>query len=53
MVKNPPTSAGEAGGAGLIPGSGKCPVEGNEDPLQDSGLGLSMGVAKELTRLSD
>ena len=29
MVKNPPDSTGEAGGAGWIPGSGRFPGGGN------------------------
>ena len=29
VVKNLPASAGDAGDAGLIPGSGRCPVVGN------------------------
>ena len=33
MVKNPPASAGDAG---LIPGLGRFPVEGNGNPLQYS-----------------
>ena len=36
MVKNPPASAGDAG---LIPGLGRSPVEGNGNPLQYSLLG--------------
>ena len=28
VVNNPPTNAGDAGAAGLIPGSGRCPVVG-------------------------
>ena len=35
MVKNPPASAGDAG---LIPGSGKSPGEGNGNPFQHSCL---------------
>ena len=35
MVKNPPTSAGEAGS---IPGLGRSPAEGNGNLLQYSGL---------------
>ena len=33
VVKNPPTCAGDAGDAGLIPGSGRFPGEGNGNPL--------------------
>ena len=53
-VKNPPAKAADAG---LIPGSGRSPGEGNDNPLQHSCLGNSMdreawqvtvhGVAKE------
>ena len=35
MVKKPPASAG---GVGSIPGSGRCPGEGNGNPLQYSCL---------------
>ena len=35
MVKNPPANAGDAGS---IPGSGRSPVEGNGNPLQNSCL---------------
>ena len=35
MVKNPPANAG---GAGLIPGSGRSPGGGNGNPLQCSYL---------------
>ena len=35
VVMNPPASAGDAG---LIPGLGRSPGEGNEDPLQYSCL---------------
>ena len=54
MVKNLPANSGNAG---LIPGSGRTPGEGNDNPLQYSCLGNSMdrggwqaivrGVAKE------
>ena len=36
MVKNPPANAKDAG---LIPGSGRSPGEGNGNPLQYSCLG--------------
>ena len=36
MVKNTPANAGDAGS---IPGSGRCPGEGNGNPLQYSCLG--------------
>ena len=35
VVKNPPVNAGDAG---LIPGSGRSPGEGNGNPLQYSCL---------------
>ena len=38
MVKNPPENAGNAADAGLIPGSGRSPREGNGNPLQYSCL---------------
>ena len=51
-------SACNAGGPGLIPGSGRSPGEGNCYPLQYSGLESSMdcivhGVTKSRTQLSD
>ena len=36
--KNPPASEGDAGDAGVIPGSGRCPGEENGYPLQYSCL---------------
>ena len=39
MVKNLPTKAGDVG---LIPGSGRATVEGNDNPLQYSCLGNPM-----------
>ena len=59
VVKNPPANPGDPG---LIPGSGRCPGEGNGTPLQYSCLenpteepgGLqSMGSQKSQTHLSD
>ena len=38
VVKNPPASAEGARDAGLTPGSGRSPGEGNGNPLQDSCL---------------
>ena len=35
MVKNPPADAGNAGDAGLIPGSGRSPGGGHGNRLQD------------------
>ena len=40
MVKHPPASSGDAG---LIPGSGRSPGEGNGNPLQYSCLGSAVG----------
>ena len=37
-VKNPPADVGEAGDAGLIPGSGRFPGGGNGNPFWYSGL---------------
>ena len=34
VVKNPPAKAGDAGDSGSIPGSGRSPGEGNDNPLQ-------------------
>ena len=55
MVENPPANAGDVGS---IPGSGKFPGEGNDNPIQHSCLGnpmdrgtwqaMAQGVAKEL-----
>ena len=55
MVKNPPVNAEDEDS---IPGSGKCPGEGNGNPLRYSCLGNLMdggawratvhGIAKEL-----
>ena len=38
MVKNLPASAGDIRDVGLIPGLGRSPGEGNENPLQYSSL---------------
>ena len=56
--KNPPASAGDIRDAGLIPGLGRSPGEGNGNPLQYSYLENSMdrgawwatvyGIIKEL-----
>ena len=40
VVKNPPVKAGDAS---LMPGSGRCPGEGNGNPLQYSCLENPMG----------
>ena len=42
VVKNPPAAAGDAGDAGLIPGSGRSSGVGNSNPLQYSCLGNPM-----------
>ena len=61
-VKISPTKAGNARDLGSIPGSGRCPAEGNGNPLQYSCLENSMdreawravirGVRKSQTQLS-
>ena len=38
VVENPPGNAGGTGVLGSIPGSGRCPGEGNGSPLQYSCL---------------
>ena len=63
MVKNLPANAGDARDADSVPGSGRFPGEGNDNPLQFSCLENSMdrgacqatvhGVAKSQTQLSD
>ena len=60
MVKNPPTSAGDARDTGLIPRLGRSPGEGNGNPLQYSYRGNAkerslagyMGVTRNPTQLS-
>ena len=62
-LKNPPANAGDSRVAGVIPGLGRPPGEGNGNPLQYSYLENSMDrgtwraivhrVAKSWTRLSD
>ena len=42
MVKNPPASAEDTGDMGLIPGSGRSPGGGNDNPLQYSCLEKSV-----------
>ena len=42
MVKNLPANAGDSGNDGLIPGLGRSPGGGNDNPLQYSCLGHSM-----------
>ena len=61
VVKNPTANAGDLRDVGLIPGLGRCPGEGNGNPLQYSCLGNPMdrgawwaivhGVAKGQTQL--
>ena len=38
MVKNPPANAGDAGDTGSVPGSGRSPRGGNDNPCQYSCL---------------
>ena len=62
VVKNPPANAGDARDTGSIPGLGRSPGEGNDNPLQYSCLGNPMdrgawqatvpGVTKNQTRLN-
>ena len=33
MVKNPPANAGDPRDVGSVPGSGRSPGEGNDNPL--------------------
>ena len=42
VVKNPPANAGDAKDMGLIPGVGRFPGVGNDNPLQYSCLENSM-----------
>ena len=59
MVKNLPTSAGDAGDLGLIPGSGSSPQVGNGNRLQypclknatdsEAWWAIAHGVAKSLS----
>ena len=44
VVKNPPANAGDAGDTCSIPGSGRSPGGGNDNPLQYSCLEKSHGV---------
>ena len=63
VLKNPPVNAGDVRDAVLIPGSGRCPGEGNGNPLQYSCLENPMerggwwaivhGIAKSWTQLND
>ena len=51
VVENLPASAGDAGDAGLIPGLGRSPGEGNGNPLQYSCLKNPMDRGGESGRL--
>ena len=42
VVQNPPANAGDTRDTGSAPGSGRCPGEGNANPLQYSCLGNPM-----------
>ena len=63
MVKNPPANAGDAKEMNSIPGLGRSPEVGNDNPLQYSCLENSMdrrvwqatahGVTKSRTKVSD
>ena len=56
VVKNPPANAGDTRDMGSIPGSGKSPGGGNDNPLQYSCLGNPMdrgawwGTVHEITK---
>ena len=63
MVKNPPANVGDTRDVGLIPGLGRSPSVGNDNPLQYSLLGNPIdrgawqttvhGVIESQTHLSD
>ena len=63
VVKNPPANAGDARDTGSLPGLGRSPGEGNDNPLWYSCLGNPMdrgawqatvpGVTKNQTQLND
>ena len=63
MVKNLPSNAGDRRDTGSIPGLGRSPGEGNDNPLQYSylenpmdrepGQSTAHEVAKNQTQLSD
>ena len=63
VVKNPPANAGDARDTGSLPGLGRSPGEGNDNPLRYSCLGNPMdrgawqatvpGVTKNQTQLND
>ena len=42
VVKNPPANAGDARDTGSLPGLGRSPGEGNDNPLRYSCLGNPM-----------
>ena len=42
VVKNPPANTGDIRDAGSIPGLGRSPGEGHDNPLQSSCLGNPM-----------
>ena len=62
MAKNPPAKAGGTADVGLIPGLGRSPGEGNDNPFQYSRLENRMdgrvwrttvhGIAKSRTQQS-
>ena len=57
VIKNPPANAGDTRDVSSIPGSGRSPGGGNDNPLQYSCLenpmdrGYSRGVAKNRTQM--
>ena len=62
MVKSPPASTGDRGDVGSIPGPGRSPAGGNDNPLGYTGLENSIdrgiwwatvhAVTKSQTRLT-
>ena len=44
LINNPPASSGDATDTGSIPGSGRCPRDGNGNPLLYSCLGNPMDI---------
>ena len=53
VVKNPPVNAGDIRDAGSIPGLGRSPGQGNDNPLQHSYLENSMDNSMELNSRGD
>ena len=49
LVKSLPANAGNTGDVGLIPGSRRSPIEGNDNPLQYFFLGNPMDRGAQWT----